>query len=220
MPAPSPPPFGLTEDNADLLWNPAGSSRPTGGFGAAARELTALHPTYLRLLVDWATLQPDPRRPPALDAPVSGCARRVGPCGAYAGIRDELASIASQQRTGGGGFQVVVDIFGTPGWAARAPSGCEASPSSAFSRPLSAAAIAGYRTLIRSLLALGAREGVALTWWSAWNEPNDPVFVSPQRSSCAASSPPVSPAAYAELAGRWPQSYGPTAVNTICSSAS
>ena len=103
MPALSGPPFGLTEDNADLLWNPDGSARPAGGFQAARGELTALHPTYLRLLVDWATLQPDPRRPPALDAPVSGCARRVGPCGPYAGIRDELAAIASQQRAAGTG---------------------------------------------------------------------------------------------------------------------
>ena len=119
----------------------------------------------MRLLVDWAALQPDPRRPPALDAPVSGCARRVGPCGPYAGIREELAAIASQQRAAGAGagaFQVVIEIFGTPAWAARAPSGCEGSHGGTFSRTPSPAAIAGYRALIRSLLALGAREGVAL----------------------------------------------------------
>jgi hypothetical protein len=204
VPAPSLPSFGLTEDNADLLWNPSGSSRPAGGFQAARAELTALAPTYLRLLVDWATLQPDPRRPPALEAPVSGCARRVGPCGPYAGIRDELAAIASQQRAAGTGgdrrFQVVIDIFGTPGWAAGTPSGCEASPATAFSRPLSATAIAAYRTLIRSLLALASQEGVALEWWSPWNEPNTSNFINPQRSSCSAGSPPASPAAYVELA--------------------
>jgi hypothetical protein len=201
--APDGPAFGLTEDNADLLWSPDGSPRPAG-FLTARRELTALHPTYLRLLVDWASLQPDPDRPPALEAPISGCARSVGPCGAYAGIREELAAIASQQRAAGdgldGGFQVVVDIFGAPSWAALAPSGCERPGTAAFSRPLRAAAIAGYRTLIHSLLALAAREGVALEWWSPWNEPNDPVFISPQRSSCAADSPPISPIVYAELA--------------------
>ena len=40
-----------------------------------------------------------------------------------------------------------------------------------------------------------------LRWWSPWNEPNDPVFISPQRASCAADSPPLAPAVYAQLAG-------------------
>ena len=197
------PAIGLTEDNADLLWSPDSSQQPPAPFRTAARELSVLHPSYVRLLVDWAVLQPDPARPPALGASVSGCARRVGPCGPYAGLRDELAAIASQQRTArsGSGFQVVIDVFGAPAWAARAPSGCEPAGATSFSRPLSAAAIAGYRALIGSLLALGAQEGVALSWWSPWNEPNDPAFISPQRSSCAADSPPVSPAVYAELAG-------------------
>jgi hypothetical protein len=133
---------------------------------------------------------------------VGGCARRAGPCGPYAGIRDELAAIASQQRaSGGGAFQVVIVIFGTPEWAAQPPSGCERAGTTAFSRPLTPAGIAGYRALIGSLLALGAREGVPLNWWSPWNEPNDPVFVSPQRSSCTADSPPLSPGVYGELAG-------------------
>jgi hypothetical protein len=202
---PSGPAFGLTEDNADLLWSPEGPSPPGGdSFQAARRELTALHPRYLRLLVDWAALQPDPGRPPELEASVSGCARDVGPCGTYAGIREQLAAIASQQRAAAAGgqadFQVVIVIFGTPAWAARAPSGCELHATTAFSRPISPAAIAGYRALIRSILTLGAQEGVALTWWSPWNEPNDPVFISPQRSSCAAGSAPVSPEVYAELA--------------------
>ncbi len=200
--APAGPAFGLTEDDADLLWSPDGPSRATGPFGAARQQLTALHPTYLRLLVDWAALQPDPRRPPALEAPLSGCDRQVGPCGPFAGIAAELAAIASQQRAGGAGgaFHVVIDIFGAPAWAALPASGCESSATAAFSRPLRPSAIADYRTLIGSLLALGAREGVALEWWSPWNEPNDPRFLSPQRDSCAAGSPPQSAAVYAQLA--------------------
>jgi hypothetical protein len=169
-------------------------------FRPAQEELTALHPTYLRLLVDWAAIQPDPRRPAALSATVSGCARAVGPCGPYAGIAEELAAVASQQRADGTGFRVVLDIFGTPSWAARSASGCEDSRSATFSQPLRPAAIAGYRALIASLLALAARDGVALEWWSPWNEPNDPRFSSPQHSSCAAGSPPSSAAAYAQLA--------------------
>jgi hypothetical protein len=96
------PAFGLTEDDADLLWNPQQPSRTPAAFRAAREQLTALHPTYLRLLVDWAALQPDAGRAPDLAARNSGCARQVGPCGAYAGIAEELAAIASQQRAAPG----------------------------------------------------------------------------------------------------------------------
>jgi hypothetical protein len=198
------PALGLTEDNANLLWSPFGPPRPGGAsFEIARRELTALHPTYLRLLVDWAALQPDPRRPPRLETRVSGCARQVGPCAAYAGIRDELAAIASQQRAAGTGanvaFQVVVDIFNTPPWAAPPPSGCQRPGASASSQGPSRSALGAYRALIRSLLALAQREGVSIDWWAPWNEPNHPLFMSPQRASCAPGSPPVAPALYAEL---------------------
>jgi hypothetical protein len=135
---------------------------------------------------------------------VSGCARQAGPCGAYAGMREQLAAIASQQRAaaaeGRADFQVVLDIFGAPAWAARVPSGCEPGGTRAFSRPLNEAGIAGYEALIHSLLTLAASEHVAIGWWSPWNEPNDPAFISPQRASCAASAQPVSPGEYAELA--------------------
>jgi hypothetical protein len=196
------PAFGLTEDDAELLWNPQQPARTPAAFQAAREQLTALHPTYLRLLVDWAALQPDAGRAPDLTAPNSGCAREVGPCGAYAGIAEELAAIASQQRADGGSgdFRVVLDVFGTPSWAARDPSGCELAGAAAFARPLRPMAIEGYRALIRSLLALGAREGVALEWWSPWNEPNDPRFVSPQRASCEPGTAPSSAAVYAQLA--------------------
>jgi hypothetical protein len=199
------PAFGLTEDNADLLWNPADPAAPGGaGFQAARQRLTALHPRYVRLLVDWAALQPDANRAPSLQAPVDGCARSVAPCGIYAGLRDQLAAIASQQRAARGqgrtGPEVVLDVFGTPAWAARPASGCELDATRPFSRPISAAGLAGYRALIRSLLALGERSGVALTWWSPWNEPNDSVFLSPQRSTCTTGAPSLAAAVYAQLA--------------------
>ena len=203
------PALGLTEDNAELLWSPDQEPRRGGArFASARRELTALHPTYVRLLVDWAALQPDPGLPPRLEARVSGCARAVGPCAAYAGIRDELAAIASQQResTAGSGsaartdFQVVIDIMGTPAWAARRLSGCQHAGAKPASQAPAQSALAEYRVLIRSLLARAAREGVALEWWSPWNEPNDPVFLSPQRGSCSKDAPPLAPALYSELA--------------------
>jgi hypothetical protein len=199
------PAFGLTEDNADLLWSPAARA-PSGGavFATARAQLTALHPTYVRLLVDWAALQPDAATAPALAEAVDGCARAVGPCGRYRGIAAELAAIATQQRAaqaeGRADFQVVLDVFGVPAWAARAPSGCEVSGAQPFARPISSAGLAGYRQLIRALLALGSREGVQLSWWSPWNEPNNPQFLGPQRASCTTRSRSLAPAVYAQLA--------------------
>jgi hypothetical protein len=196
--------FGLTEDNADLLWRPAGNASSAGtAFATARAQLTALHPTYVRLLVDWAALQPNAASPPALAETVDGCARAVGPCGQYRGIVAELAAIATQQRAaqaeGQADFQVVLDVFGVPAWAARASSGCEAPGAQPFARPITSAGLAGYRWLIRALLALGSREGVQLSWWSPWNEPNNPQFLGPQRASCTTSSPSLAPAVYAQL---------------------
>jgi len=203
-PAPRGPAFGLTEDNADLLWSPAQPTPGGAAFASARRQLTALHPSFARLLVDWAALQPSATSPPSLEGPIDGCARAVAPCGAYRGIAEELAAIASQQRAaraqGRTGFEVVLDVFGAPSWAAVAPSGCEVAGTQPFSRPISATGLAGYRELIRALLELGVREGVQLTWWSPWNEPNNPQFLSPQRSACTASSPSLAPAVYAQLA--------------------
>jgi hypothetical protein len=171
---------------------------------AARARLTALHPSYVRLLIDWAALQPDQRGAPALQARVDGCARRTQPCTGYDGIAAELAAIAARQRAaraaGTSGYEVVLDVFGTPAWAARGPAGCELPGTQAFSRPITPAGLDGYRALIRSLLALGAREGVQLSWWSPWNEPNNPQFLSPQRGSCATSSPSLAAAQYAQLA--------------------
>jgi hypothetical protein len=204
-PAPRGPAFGLTEDNAELLTSPTATGAPEpSGFGAARAELTALHPSYVRLLVDWAALQPSATRPPDLEVATSGCARTVEPCGGYRGVAAQLAAIATQQRAakarGEDAFEVVLDVFGTPAWAAVTPSGCELAGTRPFSRPISRAGLAGYRELIRSLLALGVREGVALPWWSPWNEPNNAQFLSPQRVSCTASASSHAPAVYAQLA--------------------
>ncbi|MHB8233365.1 MAG: hypothetical protein ACYDHT_01795 [Solirubrobacteraceae bacterium] len=158
----------------------------------------------MRLLVDWAALQPRPDRAPALSGSVDGCSRGVQPCIAYAGLRDELRAIATQQRVaqaqGREQPEVVLDVFGTPAWAAQAPGGCESPETRAFSRPISAVGLSGYRSLIDSLLALGSREGVSLRWWAPWNEPNDAVFVSPQHAFCTADAPTLAAAVYAELA--------------------
>lgn len=204
-PPPSGPAFGLTEDNALLLWHPAGGAAAgSDPFLAARRELTALHPRYLRLLVNWAALQPSPQSPPELEASTSGCAREVAPCGSYAGVGAQLAAIASQQRAaraeGREAFEVVIDVLGAPRWAALPSHGCEAPGAGASARPIAPAALVAYRALIRALVALGRREGVALPWWSPWNEPNDPRFLGPQRETCDAHGPPAATAVYAQLA--------------------
>ncbi len=203
---PSPGGFGLTENNADLLWNPAAGDAPAAAapFMAARQSLTALHPRYLRLLIDWAALQPDPHARPALAAPVDGCARDVAPCGAFPGVEGELAALASQQRAaraeGRPGFEVVFDLLGAPAWAALPAHGCEQAGAPASARPLRAEAISSYQELIGALAGLARREGVAVAAWSPWNEPNDPRFLAPQRETCAREAPASSPAVYARLA--------------------
>jgi hypothetical protein len=199
------PALGLTEDNADLLWNPSSPLRSGGeAFQSAREQLTAIHPRYIRLLVDWAALQPRRARPANLDGSVDGCARGVAPCASYDGIREQLTAIATQQRAahaeGREGFEVVLDVFGVPSWAAAPASRCELVGTQPFSRPISEAGLAGYRSLISDLLALGREQGVALSWWSPWNEPNNPFFLSPQRSACAPGTPSRAPAVYAQLA--------------------
>ena len=90
-PTPHGPGFGLTEDNAQLLSAPQTGAPVAAQVQAARARLTALHPSYVRLLIDWAALQPDQRGAPALQAQVDGCARQTEPCAGYDGIAAELA---------------------------------------------------------------------------------------------------------------------------------
>ena len=60
-----------------------------------------------------------------------------------------------------------------PAWAAASPSGCELPGATAVARALAPGAVPAYRSLIGDLLAVARSQGVALNWWSPWNEPND-----------------------------------------------
>jgi hypothetical protein len=186
--------IGLTEFIPALV--APGPAPP--GFGPWRDAAAALRPDRFRLVVDWSALQPDPGTPADLAQPRDGCLRGLPPCAPYAGIRDLLRAVAARQAQDGG-WDVVVVLVGVPDWAARPPGGCERPRAVPRSRPLSARGREGYRRLIADLLELGRAEGVDLTWWSPWNEPNHPAFVSPQRPACDPASPPASPARYAEL---------------------
>jgi hypothetical protein len=192
---------GLTETNPQLLFDPASGHALAPGFASWRDRLIALRPRYLRLPIYWSQLQPDPAQPARLDHPADGCLRGTPPCGISNGLRDGLAAIASLQRAEGvrGGPEVEVVIAGVPAWAANPPSGCERSDAGPSSRPINAAGLDAYRALITQFAALAEEQGARVRWWSPWNEPNHPAFISPQRATCSADSPSLAPAVYAQL---------------------
>src|SRR4051794_17260400 len=189
--------LGITEFNPAFVWSRA--ARPDIAAPAARWRdaLTGLHPAYFRLVLDWAALQPDPAKPADLDKPERGCIRSTPPCVSWAGVREQLAALASRQREGG--WETLVVISGTPAWAARGAGGCERAGVTPRSRMPSEQALPAYRKLVADVLAAAQQEGAQLRWWSAWNEPNHPYFSSPQRAACTRSSPALAPAAYAQL---------------------
>jgi hypothetical protein len=191
---PEPPPVpaaplnaGITEANPHLI---APGPQPPE-FAPWRDRLQALQPRYLRILVDWRRVQPSPAAAPDWSQPADGCLRGIAPCAAFSGIVDELRAAAAARMV------PVIVILGTPDWAASAAGGCESSRAGAAARM--PADLEAYRVLVRSLLELGARERIALPWWSPWNEPNHPLFFGPQRATCDAAAAAQSPARYAEL---------------------
>jgi hypothetical protein len=187
--------IGMTEINPDLFWH----GKDVGAFGPWRDRFEALKPPLYRLTVDWATLQPEQDGPIDWNKASDGCMRGLQPCRPYDGIRDTLRAIRSQQQAGNG-FATMVVIYGTPDWAAGPAHGCERDGITARSRPITEAGLEGYKRLIDSLQDLAKREGVDINWWSPWNEPNGPFFISPQRERCKGSSKSLAPAVYANLA--------------------
>jgi hypothetical protein len=186
---------GITEPNANLVSATARLPEPWARWRAA---LGRLHPAYYRLVLDWATLQPT-RAPANLAALDLGCMRRVRPCLPYAGVRDQLRALASRQRQGG--WLGVAVVTGTPAWAAQPPSRCDRPGTLPRARPPRTAALAAYRRLVADVLALARREGAQLRYWSAWNEPNHPQFLSPPcGESRAAAYAPIARALRTALA--------------------
>jgi Glycosyl hydrolase catalytic core len=187
--------MGLSETNPNLFWH----DHDVGAFASWRDRVEALKPPLYRLTVDWASLQPTENGPIDWSKPADGCMRGIPPCHPFAGITDTLRAIRSQQEAGNG-FQTMVIVFGVPTWAARGPGGCERDGTIARSRPITAEGVRAYGRFVEALQALARREGVRITWWSPWNEPNQPFFISPQRAECRGTSPSLAPAIYAKFA--------------------
>jgi hypothetical protein len=203
-PAPKPRPVvlatGITEGNPQLLWDAGARPVVAPGFDVWRDRLIALKPRFVRVPVYWSQLQPDPAQPADLGKPADGCLRGLAPCGESRGIADQLAAIASLQKAGLGVPEVEVVVAGVPGWAANPASGCERSDASARSRPVNATGIEAYKALLQQIVALAAQEGATVRYFSPWNEPNHPAFVSPQRATCSADAPTLAAGVYATFA--------------------
>ena len=202
-PEPTPPPagkglaVGVTEFNANLVATTENRELPEPWNGVR-EKLGAIHPAYFRLVIDWASIQPAAETPANLDSPQGGCMREVGPCLGWGGVRDQLRALASRQREGG--WTTLVVVTSTPDWAASPAGGCERPQAGPRSRPPSAAALPAYRELVQAVIEAGAEAGAALTYFSPWNEPNHPAFISPQRPECDPSVTSTAPAAYTKIA--------------------
>ena len=187
---------GIQEQNPNLVWSAAARPVPPGGFGPWRDRLAALRPRYIRLFVSWAQFQPRSDQPPDFSLRDAGCLRDVPPCAPYLGVREQLEAIASQQRAQPG-TEVLIVLHRTPPWAALPASGCEPrdeEPEARAPRDLDR-----YREFVAALAGVAEEAGARVRYWSAWNEPNHPGELNPQRERCDTGSRPLAPAVYATL---------------------
>ncbi len=189
--------IGITEPNANFVW-PPGDRELGEPFARWRDDFDRLRPAYYRLVVDWPALQPTVEAGANFDLPNGGCVRDTPPCAGYAGFRDQLRAAAARQKATG--MQVLVVVTGTPAWATRPAAGCERAGTEPRSRPPRSDAMPAFQKLIADTLAAGRQEGVELRYWSAWNEPNHPYFMSPQRLTCSADARSAAVGPYVELA--------------------
>ncbi len=206
-PAAAPPPLdapatgpslalGITEPNPSLVAAPGARGVPPE-WVRWRDELARIRPSLYRLVVVWSQVQPRADAPADLARLELGCMRAVQPCAAYAGLRDQLRALASRQREGGG-WEALVVVTGTPDWAAAPADGCRRGAQFGAVR---ASALSAYRQLIADVLAVADQEGARLRFFSPWNEPNHPYFLSPQRARCDPAAPSRAVASYRALAG-------------------
>ena len=192
--------IGITEQNPNFVWAPGARDGVPPEFARWQDDMGKLKPSFFRLVLDWPSLQPEQGKPADLVHAYDGCLRGTPPCAGWFGVKDQLAALASRQKQHKGGWEVLVVITGTPEWAARPASGCERSGTEPRSRAPRSSAMGAYRKLVADVIALGGEVGVDLRYWSAWNEPNHPFFISPQRATCSTSAKSQAAVRYTELA--------------------
>ncbi len=194
---------GITEQNPNFIWP---DSHPVVPEFARWRDaLAKIHPAYYRVIVDWSVLQPEAGKPPVFDSPNGGCMRDKGPCGGYGGIRDVFKALGARQKADGG-WQALVVLTGTPTWAAAPASGCERAGTLPRSRPPKEGyGMDAYGVFVRFVLQEARNDGVDLHYWSPWNEPNHPFFISPQRAKCSSSAKSAAVGPYVEMARKLKQ---------------
>jgi hypothetical protein len=188
---------GITEPNANLFRQ----GTVVGPFARWRDELHRMRPSYYRMNVDWPTYGGNSGRRIRFNQRQHGCMRDIPPCGGFEGVSDQLASAAAAQRAiGADRWQVMIVISGTPARLARGPSGCERRGIEPRSRPITPEGLETYKRFVVALLDEGRRQGLDIRYLSPWNEPNYPVFISPQRAACTPSAKSLAIGAYAELA--------------------
>ena len=189
--------LGITEPNPAFL--------VAGGppeFEALARR-PRRHPP-VATTGSWSTGPRSPRPTAAgidLAKPQHGCMRDLGPCAPFAGVRAQLEALAAAQRAEPGPLHRHGGLHRHARRRSPAPPhGCErddvlAALAPAATRRARRLPPGGPRRARR-----GGRAGADVPYWSPWNEPNHPYFLSPQRARCSAAAPLARPRAVRRLA--------------------
>ena len=141
-------------------------------------QLVRIRPALYRLVVVWSKVQPSAAAPADLAAPDSGCMRDKQPCAPYAGLRDQLRALAARQRED--------PPHGRPSWSYE-HAGVGGGPAPRLHEEGGAGVprdLKAYRALVRGVLALAGEVGAEVRYFSPWNEPNHPYFLTPQREAC------------------------------------
>ena len=183
--------IGLTEPNPAFI-NPTG--QVPAEFERGRKAVQRMRPSYYRLVVDWPSVVN------GFAQPQGGCMRDIHPCAPYNGLEAQLTAISAAQQEHEGRFEVMVVISGTPDALARPGRGCERAGVQRRSRPPTEEGLGAYRLLVQRVQEAADAAGAKIRYWSPWNEPNHPFFISPQRASCSASAKSLAIEPYTDLA--------------------